>query len=270
MLIGTGLQIHTKATVIIPAEIGRIMLGLVTAIPDPGLEYGLYLQGEWDPVNCVVRVKPDQYYFPEQETSAVSIRFLEEPPGPEWNVVVHRHPQSCRRFSSTDVNSINEEFLASVLYIPFWEFPDAVVNIPLAAGSKFQTPAKVEVEGELVDIPDWLRERAGTALQQLRVVKAAGIQKAGRGTIEALDGDGTIKPERTPLRIKPRQTIKGRQPAAVVGVPPIEGAYPLGNLAGIPPELGQLPLLGDTSGFAPEDIQDMQDAMRQANLGINT
>jgi hypothetical protein len=269
MLIGTGLQIHTKATVIIPAEIGRIMLGLVTAIPDPGLEYGLYLQGEWDPVNCVVRVKPDQYYFPEQETSAVSIRFLEEPPGPEWNVVVHRHPQSCRRFSSTDVNSINEEFLASVLYIPFWEFPDAVVNIPLAAGSKFQSPAKVVVEGELVDIPDWLRERAGTVLQQLRVVKAQGIQKAGRGTIEALDGDGTIKPEpeRAPIRIKPRQTIRARQPAAVIGAP-VEGAYPLGDHDH---DIRQLPLLsGGTSGFAAEDLADIADAVRLSNLGINT
>lgn len=270
MLIGTGLQIHTKATVIIPAEIGRIMLGLVTAIPDPGLEYGLYLQGEWDPVNCVVRVKSDQYYFPEQETSAVSIRFLEEPPGPEWNVVVHRHPQSCRRFSSTDVNSINEEFLASVLYIPFWEFSDAVVNIPLAPGAKFQSAAKVVVEGDLVDIPDWLRERAGTALQQLRVVKTMGVQKAGRGTIEPLDGDGTIKPEpdRPPIRIKPRQIPRGRNPGAVLGAPPVEGAYPLGDHD---IDAGQLPLLtGDTTGFAPEDLADIADAVRLSSLGINT
>lgn len=255
MLIGTGLQIHRGATVIIPAEIGRIMLGLVSAIPEPQLEYGMYLQGTWDPANCTVRIDPEKYYFPAQETSAVSIRFLEEPPGPEWNVVIHRHPQSCKRFSSTDQNSINEEFLASVLYIPFWEFPDAVINIPLAPGSKFQTAARVVVEGELVDIPDWLRERAATAMQQLRVVKTLGVQKAGRGTIEPLDGaDGTIKPEPDRIPRVRRQTIKPRVPAAVIGA-----------------SQGDLPLLsGDTSGFAPADLEDIQDAVRQANLGINT
>ncbi len=261
MLIGTGLKIHTAVKVIIPAEIGRVMLGIAGTLPNPQLEYGLYLQGEWDPQEATVTVKPDQFYFPQQETTAVSIRFLEEPPGPEWNVVIHRHPQSCRRFSSTDKNSINEEFLASILYIPVWEFPEAVVNIPIAPGAKFQTEAKILIDGDIVEIPDWLRERVGGSLQQLKVVQAKGPQKAGRGTIEALDGDGTIKIDerRSIPRIGPRRSV-------IRPIPPMIG----GEALGLPPD-GQLSLLGgDTSGFALEDLEEIHDAALAANLGLNT
>lgn len=261
MLIGTGLKIHTAVKVIIPAEIGRVMLGIAGTLPNPQLEYGLYLQGVWDPQEATVTVKPDQFYFPQQETTAVSIRFLEEPPGPEWNVVIHRHPQSCRTFSSTDRNSINEEFLASILYIPVWEFPEAVVNIPIAPGAKFQTKAKILIDGDIVEIPDWLRERVGGSLQQLKVVQAKGPQPAGRGTIEALDGDGTIKIDerRSIPRIGPRRSV-------IRPLPPMVGREALG----LPPD-GQLPLLsGDTTGFALEDLEDIHDAALAANLGLNT
>ena len=261
MLIGTGLKIHTAVKVIIPAEIGRVMLGIAGTLPNPQLEYGLYLQGVWDPQEATVTVKPDQFYFPQQETTAVSIRFLEEPPGPEWNVVIHRHPQSCRTFSSTDRNSINEEFLASILYIPVWEFPEAVVNIPIAPGAKFQTEAKILIDGDIVEIPDWLRERVGGSLQQLKVVQAKGPQPAGRGTIEALDGDGTIKIDerRSIPRVGPRRSV-------IRPLPPMVG----GEALGLPPD-GQLPLLnGDATGFALEDLEDIHDAALAANLGLNT
>ena len=261
MLIGTGLKIHTAVKVIIPAEIGRVMLGIAGTLPNPQLEYGLYLQGVWDPQEATVTVKPDQFYFPQQETTAVSIRFLEEPPGPEWNVVIHRHPQSCRTFSSTDRNSINEEFLASILYIPVWEFPEAVVNIPIAPGAKFQTKAKILIDGDIVEIPDWLRERVGGSLQQLKVVQAKGPQPAGRGTIEALDGDGTIKIDerRSIPRVGPRRSV-------IRPLPPVVG----GEALNLPPD-GQLPLLsGDTTGFALEDLEDIHDAALAANLGLNT
>ena len=175
--------------------------------------------------------------------------------------MIHRHPQSCRTFSSTDRNSINEEFLASILYIPVWEFPEAVVNIPIAPGAKFQTKAKILIDGDIVEIPDWLRERVGGSLQQLKVVQAKGPQPAGRGTIVALDGDGTIKIDerRSIPRIGPRRSV-------IRPLPPMVG----GEALGLPPD-GQLPLLsGDTTGFALEDLEDIHDAALAANLGLNT
>ena len=168
-LVNTGLSIHRQPKIVFPAELGRTMLSIVDLLPDAGLEYGLYLKGEWRPEQAAVVVDPAAYYFPAQQVSGASIQFLEEPPGPEWNVVIHRHPSGCRRFSSTDQNSINEEFLASLLFIPAWDFPDAVVNVPLAPGSKLQVRAEVEVAGNLFDVPEELRRSVREKLQPLRM-----------------------------------------------------------------------------------------------------
>jgi len=168
MLLDTGLQIFRQGRIELPAEIGRTMLSLLQFLPNPGLEYGVFLQGEWDPEKATVKVRPDKVYFPKQEVTAASISFLEEPPGLEWNVIMHRHPAGVRRFSATDVNSINEEFLASILFIPTWEFPDAIINVPLAPGAKLQIPAAVEVQGLMFEVPDEMRRAVRERLTVLR------------------------------------------------------------------------------------------------------
>lgn len=261
MLVTTGMKIHRGATIVLPADIGRTMVGIAGILPNPQLEFGLYLQGDWDPATATVRVRPEQFYFPQQKVTAVSIQFLEEPPGPEWNVVIHRHPSGVRTFSSTDKNSINEEFLASILFIPMWDFPDAVVNIPIAAGSKFQTSANVKVEGGLIDVPDWLVERVHQNIEQLKVVQASGPQKAGRGTIEALDGDGTIH---APGYVHPRSGVRRTIAPLRIG-PRIAGQAPLPIDDDMPPED-----LGLPAGFTAEDLEDIQDAVRANALGLNT
>jgi hypothetical protein len=151
MLLNTGLQIHKHGTIIISAELGKTMAGIASVIKRPNDEFGVYLKGTFNPVTCTVTVE-DEYYFPRQQCTPGSIQFLEEPPSPSWNVVMHRHPNGCTKFSSVDVNSINEEFLASILYIPTWSFPDAVINVPLATGSKLQINAKVYVNGSLCEL----------------------------------------------------------------------------------------------------------------------
>ena len=234
-LINTGLSIHTHATIVMPADIARVMVGIVGLLPDPNLEFGLYLKGRWDPTTATVEVAPGEYVFPGQEVTPASIRFTEEPPGPEWNVVIHRHPHGYRTFSGTDRASINEEFLASILFIPAWDFPEAVINIPIAPGSKFQVKAKVEVNGELVDVPDQLRRTVAEKLFRMsaKVAKRGdGPVPSGRGTIEAI----------------------GKAPKPVRGIarPPLRGiAHPL-----------------EQQGFSREDIEDIADSVRQAGLGF--
>jgi hypothetical protein len=143
LLLDTGLRFHTRARVHVQAAITWIMLAVRDQLPDPGLEYGLYLKGAWDPEECEVRVSPTDWIFPRQVTTATSIKFLEQPPDETWNVVIHRHPAGCRSFSGVDRESINKEFLASILYLPEWDYPQAVVNVPLAPGSKIQLEATV-------------------------------------------------------------------------------------------------------------------------------
>lgn len=266
MLLDTGLKIHRGATVVIPADIGRTMVGIAGILPNAGLEFGLYLKGVWDPAKATVTVQPNEFYFPEQEVTSVSIRFLEDPPSPEWNVVIHRHPQSCRTFSQTDKDSINEEFLASILFIPMWEFPEAVVNIPLGPGSKFQTPARVKIDGGLLEVPDWLVDRVHQNLKQLRVTNGPGVQKAGRGTIECLDGDGTVRSDLPERSVTPGRRISPLRVGPRAGMAQ-------GELPGLPGANSHLdfPLTGsDAHGFAPEDLEEMRDALRESSLGKNT
>ena len=241
MLINTGMAIHTQATIVLPADIARVMVGIVGLLPDPNLEFGLYLKGRWDSTSATVEVAPGEYVFPGQEVTPASIRFTEEPPGPEWNVVIHRHPHGVRTFSGTDRASINEEFLASILFIPAWDFPDAVVNVPLAPGSKLQVKARVEVNGGLVDVPEALRQAVGSKLQRMRSSlpeRGDGPQPAGRGTIEALG-----KPPKT-LSVEPRPALKGR--AQRVEEHPLQ-----------------------QQGFDLGDIEDIEDSIREAGLGLN-
>ena len=142
--IDTGLKILTDIKVVVPVEIGMVMNSILNEIPNPGLEYGLYLKGRWEPETGTVHVGTE-YYIPKQTVTGVTIEFDEGPPDESWNVAIHRHPSGCRKFSGTDERSINTEFLASLLFLPPWDFPAAVVNVPLASGVKLQVPATIKI-----------------------------------------------------------------------------------------------------------------------------
>ena len=149
-LFSTGMAIHRAPRVVLPLNVVLLMQNILPSLPNSSLEYGIYLKGTWNAETASVLVS-DEYYIPEQEVTAATIRFIEEPPGSEWNVVIHRHPPGCRKFSGVDKSSINEEFLASILFLPPWEFPDAVVNVPLSEGSKLQVEATVVLQGPAMD-----------------------------------------------------------------------------------------------------------------------
>jgi hypothetical protein len=160
-LIDTGLVISKRPGIVVPASIGRKMYSIYNLLARQGDEFGLYLRGSWEPARAggpAVVVDPEAFYFPLQDVGPAHIVFLEEPPDPGWNVVIHRHPAGCRSFSGVDDGSINREFLASLLYLPPWEFPDAVINIPVAPGVKVQVKAEVAVEGDMLEEMGSLRE----------------------------------------------------------------------------------------------------------------
>lgn len=268
-LLNTGLRIHEHATIVLPADIARMMVGVVDLLPNPDLEYGFYLKGRWVPESATVEVAPGEYIFPRQETTPASIRFTEEPPGPEWNVVIHRHPQGCRSFSSTDRASINEEFLASILFIPQWEFPDAVVNIPIAPGSKFQTRARVRVTGGLVDVTERLRAEVPERLASRRRVALPGPGEgpvpAGRGSIEALARKPKI------LSVGPRPMIRGMaSPIGASAEIVREDLFDHIHGREIPsPDLVDEIVALERQGFSADDAEDIAQSVRDSGLGIN-
>ena len=241
----TGLAIHEHATIDLPADIGRTMLGIMSYIPSAGLEYGIYLKGTWDAATATVRVMPGEVFFPKQIVTGASIVFLEEPPAPEWNVVAHRHPHGCTAFSSTDKNSINEEFLASLLFIPPWNFPDAVVNIPLAPGSKMQVKARVVPSGDLIELSPELAERVRTQLST--PPRSQQVQKVSSQSI--IQGSLTLSPSVN----------------AINGVPTNGSAIPLPSrniLNRVRPVLrGNVRKEPHLHGLHPDDIADALDAI---------
>jgi hypothetical protein len=143
-LVSTGLLIARGARIRIPPKVTAILQEILEYLPDPGLEYGFFLKGKWLPEKATVEVATAEFFLPRQRVGPAHIQFLEDAPSTDFNVVVHRHPHGCRRFSATDENSINEEFLASLLFMPPYEFPDAIVNVPIAPGTKLQVRATVE------------------------------------------------------------------------------------------------------------------------------
>lgn len=184
MLIDTGLRLQRHIDINVPIDIARFMLAALEHLPNPGLEFGAYLQGELNLPELRLDVVPDKIYVPRQVTSRSHIQFDEDPPGPEWNVVIHRHPDGVRAFSRTDEASINEEFLASILFIPPSDFPAAVVNVPVGDGVRLQVGGNVRLAGGAID---------SRAIEQIRAsvtqysVPAGAATPSGEGFVRRLD-----------------------------------------------------------------------------------
>jgi hypothetical protein len=166
--IDLGMNIMKKGKIFLPNNIAKIMVSIYESIDKSDIEFGIYLKGTWDFENLEVAIADDAYIFPEQITTPTSIQFIEDAPSKDYNVVIHRHPNGCTKFSGVDDNSLNREFLASILYIPYWSFPDAVINIPIITGTKLQIQADVIVDGTLVDIDTNLYD---TIQEKLNIVK---------------------------------------------------------------------------------------------------
>jgi hypothetical protein len=181
MEFNTGLKIYKSGSILLPAEITRALMSILEAMQNKNLEYGIYLKGKLDVNNLSVIIDSSEYYIPKQKVTAATIEFLEEPPSFDWNVVVHRHPHSCRVFSGVDDNSINTEFLASILFIPPWEYPQAIINVPLIAGTKLQIPASVTVT-------DYVFQETGSLLETVNSAIAPLITKPKKINSNYLQG----------------------------------------------------------------------------------
>jgi hypothetical protein len=268
-LINTGLIITDKANIIIPASVGRTMLAILGLLENQGLEYGLYLKGAWDPKTLTVTIEEDTFFLPQQTVTSSTIEFSEEPPAVEWNVVIHRHPSGVNSFSGTDKNSINMEFLASIIFMPPWGFPDAIVNIPFAPGVKLQVDARITVEGSMFPEADALRERVREKIvgRRVRVPEAhsaasppqvPGVARASSGVGKTVEGAGGS-----------RTTFLGKDETAKSGgglrrLPRRNSIFTLGETKDIlrgsglrPPGVrGGQQGQSDPGGFEFEDVED--------------
>jgi len=140
----TGMVVQDYVTIRLPFVFVEVLHSIWKNLSNEKQEFGLYLRGSFNPETLEVTVEED-YYMPDQVTSPASIKFSEAPPDQTYNIVLHRHPAGCKHFSSVDSESINKEFMASILFIPPFDFPQAVVNIPIARGVKLQVPGAISL-----------------------------------------------------------------------------------------------------------------------------
>jgi proteasome lid subunit RPN8/RPN11 len=136
------LQVHSRATILVPSSIVTLLNSILGGLANKGSEYGIYLKGTLNKQTMTMTLS-EEYMIPKQEVTSVTIDFKEDPPSTDWNVVLHRHPDGVTRFSGTDVSSINKEFDASLLFIPPFDFPQAIMNVDIGDGVLLQLPANV-------------------------------------------------------------------------------------------------------------------------------
>jgi hypothetical protein len=135
-------QVIDVVTAVIPYKILCAMCTLESMIERSSDEYGLFLKGKYE--RGILYVEED-YYIPEQEVSAASIDFKEEPPE-GFNGVIHRHPARMRNFSKVDDDSINQNFEFSLLFTDK-DIVNGVVNLEVADGyGKVQLPCDIEIQ----------------------------------------------------------------------------------------------------------------------------
>ena len=131
---------------LVPFRLAEILNHIHSILPNPTWEFGLYLKTTLNDKGHHQVDLDAGWLLPKQKVTAGSITFEEGfRSRDDWNAVVHRHPAGVTRFSATDVKDLNNEFDVSILFIPPFDFPDAVVNHKIADNKYVQIPADVVV-----------------------------------------------------------------------------------------------------------------------------
>lgn len=89
----------------------------------------------------------DEFYIPKQKVSPSNIDYL--PDNYNHSVCIHRHPDGCNGFSSTDKEFINQNFILSLLYTRRDGFVNGIYNMRLDDKTMIQLPVEITVDYNL-------------------------------------------------------------------------------------------------------------------------
>jgi len=92
----------------------------------------------------------DNFYIPKQKVNPSNIDYL--PDIYHHSVCIHRHPDGCNGFSSTDKEYINQNFVLSLLYTRRDGFVNGIYNMRLDDKTLIQLPVEVKVDYALEEI----------------------------------------------------------------------------------------------------------------------
>lgn len=92
----------------------------------------------------------DDFYIPKQKVNPSNIDYL--PDVYNHSVCIHRHPDGCNGFSSTDKEYINQNFVLSLLYTRRDGFVNGIYNMRLDDKTMIQLPVEIKVDYNLEEI----------------------------------------------------------------------------------------------------------------------
>ena len=92
----------------------------------------------------------DEFYIPKQKVNPSNIDYL--PDVYNHSVCIHRHPDGCNGFSSTDKEYINQNFVLSLLYTRRDGFVNGIYNMRLDDKTMIQLPVEIKVDYNLEEI----------------------------------------------------------------------------------------------------------------------
>lgn len=141
----SGIKILKKMDVVIPLKLLLVCNQIADKVND---EFSIVTNIlEKDDTELTL---DEDFYIPKQIVSHSSIDYL--PDDYKFNCVIHRHPDGCNSFSSTDAEFINQNFELSILYTKRDGFVNGLFNLKHESGYLIQIPVEVYVDYGLQEI----------------------------------------------------------------------------------------------------------------------
>jgi len=135
----SGLKILKRMQAVIPLKLLLVCNQIADKIED---EFSIVTNiFEKDDIELTLA---DEFYIPKQIVSHSSIDYL--PDDYKFNCVIHRHPDGCNSFSSTDQSFINQNFELSILYTKRDGFVAGQYNLKHENGYLIQLPVEIFVD----------------------------------------------------------------------------------------------------------------------------
>lgn len=135
----SGLKILKRMQVVIPLKLLLVCNQIAEKVDD---EFSIVTNiFEKDDTELILA---EEFYIPKQIVSHSSIDYL--PDDYKYNCVIHRHPDGCNGFSSTDQNYINQNFELSILYTKRDGFIAGQYNLKHENGYLIQLPVEIFVD----------------------------------------------------------------------------------------------------------------------------
>ena len=142
----SGIKILKRMQVVIPLKLLLVCNQIADKVNED--EFSIVTNiAEKDDIEITLS---EEFYIPKQIVSHSNIEY--QPDDYKFNCVIHRHPDGCNSFSSTDQQFINQNFELSILYTKQDGFVAGQYNLRHENGYLIQLPVEIYVNYGIYDV----------------------------------------------------------------------------------------------------------------------